>query len=166
MVTTLLRTLIFTLLLPGTVTVWLPLWLEPGLFAAHPTVPILPGVAGYLLAAVGAAIYLWCAWDFARVGRGTPAPWDAPRALVVNGLYRYTRNPMYVGVSLVVWGEAVFTGSPPLLRWAIIVPIVFHLFIVLYEEPALRRKYGEAYDRYRADTPRWLWAPGRRSRTP
>jgi protein-S-isoprenylcysteine O-methyltransferase Ste14 len=104
----------------------------------------------------GVAIYGWCARDFAVRGRGTPAPWDAPRRLVVEGLYRRVRNPMYLGVLSIVAGEAVFFGSALLLGYGVLVFLAFHLRVVCHEEPALRRAFGDAYDAYCGAVGRWL----------
>jgi len=105
---------------------------------------------------LGAAIYFRCAWDFAFAGRGTPAPIDPPKELVVKGLYRYTRNPMYIGVLTLLFGEAVFFASRQILIYAGVVFLIFHLFVMLYEEPALRRKFGDSYQRYCSAVPRWF----------
>jgi protein-S-isoprenylcysteine O-methyltransferase Ste14 len=110
-----------------------------------------------LLIASGAAFYLWCAWEFAAAGLGTPAPIDPPKVLVARGLYRVVRNPMYVGVLLVLLGESLVFGSWALLRYAVLVWLCFHLFVVLYEEPALRRKFGASYEGYRKRV--WRWTP-------
>ena len=153
-----LKNLLFTLVVPGTVGVYLPLFLERG---HAPTVD--PGFAVALaLFAAGAAIYAWTVSDFATSGRGTPAPIDAPKTLVVRGLYRYTRNPMYVGVLTVIGGWLVVYRSPTLLVYAICVAVFFHLLVVLYEEPALARQFGAAYTAYLRSVPRWL--PRRRRR--
>jgi protein-S-isoprenylcysteine O-methyltransferase Ste14 len=106
--------------------------------------------------AIGAAIYLRCAWDFASAGKGTPAPVDPPKRLVVRGLYRFVRNPMYVGVLLALLGEAWFFRSRAVLVYAAIAFTWEHLFVVLYEEPALKRKFGETYSDYLTRTPRWI----------
>jgi len=105
---------------------------------------------------LGASIYLWCAWDFTFAGRGTPAPIDPPKELVVRGLYRYVRNPMYVGVVSILFGEALFFESRTLFEYAAIVFIFFYLFVVLYEEPILTRKFGESYRNYCKTIPRWI----------
>jgi protein-S-isoprenylcysteine O-methyltransferase Ste14 len=112
-----------------------------------------------LLLLLGTAVYLRCVWDFAVTGRGTPAPIDAPKVLVVRGLYRYVRNPMYVGVLLVVLGWSALFGSSALLIYAGSVGLFFHLFVVVVEEPILRRKFGESYEQYCSSVRRWL--PGR-----
>ena len=99
-------------------------------------------------------------------GTGTPAPIDPPRNLVVSGLYRFVRNPMYVGVALVLLSEAALFGSFRLLEYALIVWAAFFLFVVAYEEPALRRKFGVSYQAYFEAVPRWIprltpWSPGK-----
>ena len=147
-----LKNLLFTLVVPGTVAVWLPLRLVRDL-----TPGSLPWrVASLLCFAVGAAIYAWCVWDFATFGRGTPLPIDAPRRLVVRGLYRFTRNPMYLGVLTTVLGWAVRYRSAGIVVYALIVGLCFHGFVVLYEEPHLQRVFGPEYAAYRAKVGRWL----------
>lgn len=152
----LLKTLIFTIVVPGTVTVLVPRWLLSSesvrVFAQADAIQYV-GVIPILL---GASIYLRCAWDFASAGRGTPAPIDPPKELVVRGLYRYVRNPMYVGVLTVLFGEALLFASSILLRYATAAFLSFHLFILLYEEPMLRRKFGGSYKRYCEAVPRWI----------
>jgi protein-S-isoprenylcysteine O-methyltransferase Ste14 len=93
---------------------------------------------------------------FSRVGRGTPAPWASPTTFVATGLYRLVRNPMYVGVLLVIVGEALVLGSAAVLVWAAILAIVFHLFVVFIEEPSLRARFGSEYDDYCQRVGRWL----------
>jgi protein-S-isoprenylcysteine O-methyltransferase Ste14 len=105
---------------------------------------------------LGASIYLWCAWDFAFAGRGTPAPVDPPKELVVRGLYQYVRNPMYIGVLLILLGESLLFESGTLFRYTIVAFIFFYLLVVLFEEPMLTRKFGESYQRYQQTVPRWL----------
>ena len=151
----LLKTLIFTLVVPATVTIYLPLWL----LSSRPGAPAQLGAARYLgllPVALGAAVYFWCAWDFAVSGRGTPAPVDPPKELVARGLYRRVRNPMYVGVLLVLVGEALLFASATLLWYSAAVCAGFNLFVLLYEEPTLRHKFGAAYESYCAAVPRWL----------
>jgi protein-S-isoprenylcysteine O-methyltransferase Ste14 len=143
---------VFTVFVPGTVTAWLPyLWFwrrEP-----H-SGPLL--WLGVPLIVSGAAIYLRCVWDFAAAGRGTPAPIDPPRTLVVRGLYRYVRNPMYVGVLLVLAGEALIFPSRGFLIYILVFFAIVNLFILLYEEPALGRKFGESYMQYCRRVSRWI----------
>ncbi len=108
------------------------------------------------LVTAGVAIYGWCAWDFTFAGRGTPAPIDPPKELVLRGLYRWSRNPMYVGVLSVLAGETVLFLSLPLLVYALLVLTMFQIFIVLYEEPHLRRTFGASYADYCSRVPRWF----------
>jgi protein-S-isoprenylcysteine O-methyltransferase Ste14 len=151
-VSLLLKNLAFTLVLPGTIGVYLPVWIASG--PASPA--CVAGAAALALLALGAAIYAWCVWDFATFGRGTPAPIDAPKRVVVRGLYRFTRNPMYVGVLTVIVGLAVLHRSLPVAAYAAVVATGFHLFVLLYEEPHLRRLFGAEYDAYCVRVGRWL----------
>ena len=152
----LLRSLLAAALLPGTVTVVVP-WLILRSSGQHP-----PRWLGLALVAVGAAILFRCIWEFAVTGRGTLAPIDPPTRLVVNGLYRYVRNPMYVGVLLILAGEAWVFWSGGLAIYAGGFFAVANLFIVVHEEPALRRTFGESYAEYMRTVPRWVpKIPGR-----
>ena len=146
----LIRSLLAAALLPGTVTVIVP-WLIVGRGASAGA--RWPGLA---LVAVGAAVLFRCIWEFAVSGRGTLAPIDPPTRLVVSGLYRYVRNPMYVGVVLILAGEAWVFWSGGLLLYAAGFFLVASLFIIFHEEPALRRKFGESYDEYMRTVPRWV----------
>lgn len=148
----LLKNLLFTVVAPGTVA-----GLVPFLLTRNESFQWGAGVAlAILLFAAGGAIYSWCVWDFASFGRGTPAPIDAPKSLVVRGLYRYTRNPMYVGVLTLILGWVVLFGAFRLLVYAACVWSCFHLFILYYEEPHLRKTFGESYESYTARVGRWL----------
>ena len=157
----LLKNLVFTLVVPGTVAVYLPLLIVRGKVPASG--PAL--VIAVLLLATGGAIYSWCIWDFAAFGRGTPAPIDAPKRLVVRGLYRYTRNPMYVSVLTVILGWALLFRAAGLLFYALAFGTCFHLVIVFYEERHLQRQFGREYDLYRIQVPRWLPRVSRRTAT-
>lgn len=150
-----LKTLIFTIIVPGAIMALIPYLLlsrTPSSFARIGLFQLF----GLIPMAIGAAIYLRCAWDFASAGKGTPAPFDPPKRLVARGLYRFVRNPMYVGVLLTLLGEAWLFRSLALFTYAAIVFTWEHLFVVFYEEPALRRKFGESYSGYLARTPRWI----------
>jgi len=151
-----LKTLIFTVLVPGTVAVWIPYRLvsAPGAIGSLPLGDFR--YTGILAILIGASIYLWCARDFTFAGKGTPAPIDPPKELVVRGLYRYVRNPMYVGVLSVIVGQAVWFESRVLFGYAGLVFLCFFAFVLLYEEPVLRHKFGESYERYRNTVPRWI----------
>ena len=111
---------------------------------------------GFLLMAIGTAILLWCVRDFLVIGKGTLAPWDAPTRLVVVGLYRYVRNPMYVGVIIFLIGWCVWSGSKWLWAYLVVLTVGFHLRVVLYEEPRLEREFAEDWKNYRKRVGRWL----------
>ena len=151
----LLRSIFFTFLLPGTVTVLIPYWITSSRRAAgFDNNPLR--YLGSPLILVGAAGLLWCIWDFFSAGRGTLAPIDPPKDLVVRGLYRYVRNPMYVSVVTILLGEAIFLGSTAVLLEAGVFILLAHLFVVFYEEPALQQKFGESYERYLQSVGRWI----------
>ena len=157
-----LRTVLFTILVPGTELVLLPIVVV--FLGLGPRLELGPaGYAGLVPLLVGLAMILRCFADFVRRGRGTPAPYDPPRELVVAGLYRYVRNPQYVGVVLVIVGEALLTGMVVLFGYAALMAVGYHLFVRYYEEPTLGRLFGEPYARYREAVPRWL--PRRPGRT-
>ena len=113
-------------------------------------------LVGGLLMALGAALLLTCIYEFARRGRGTLSPVDPPRELVVQGLYRYVRNPMYLSVLTIVAGEILLTRSGALLVYWIVFLGSVNLFIRGYEEPYLRDRFGESYERYTRSVGRWL----------
>src|SRR5262245_46036224 len=151
----LLRSIFFTFLLPGTVTVLIPYWLTSSRrasgFGNNPL-----RYLGSPLILIGAAGLLWCIWDFFSMGQGTLAPIDPPRRLVVRGPYKYVRNPMYVSVVTILSGEAIFFGSTSILLEAGVFIILAHLFVVLYEEPLLKQKFGESYESYVQSVGRWI----------
>jgi protein-S-isoprenylcysteine O-methyltransferase Ste14 len=107
-------------------------------------------------------VYLSCLRIFAVIGRGTPGPWDPPRHVVAAGPYRWVRNPIYIAALLVVVGEVWLFLSLPLLAYAGALTIFVHLFVIGYEEPTLRRRFGETYAEYRRTVPRWIPRPPRR----
>ena len=144
------RNLVFTVVVPGLGGVWVPRWIvsRHGYTAAPAAWEAVPVIAA------GTALYVWCAWNFAAVGRGTPGPWDAPSRVVATGPYRWVRNPIYIAALLVVLGEAWLFTSLALLVYAGAMAVFFHLFVTGYEEPALRRRFGAAYLQYRRTVPR------------
>ena len=148
----LVRTVVFTVFVPGVVAGYLPLVVigrdgqRPGGWSYIGVVPV----------AIGLLIYAWTAFDFAWTGRGTPAPIDPPRRLVVRGLYRYVRNPMYVGVLLVIMGEGLMRQSCQTIEYAFAVAFMFGALVLVLEEPLLRSQFGTAYSNYCAEVPRWL----------
>jgi protein-S-isoprenylcysteine O-methyltransferase Ste14 len=150
----LLHTAVFTVVAPGSLTIAVPamiVWLT----AATPGEPPAVGVAAALLL-TGVVIFLWCVFDFITSGKGTPDPSRPPTRLVVHGLFRFVRNPMYVGVVTTILGEAFLFVSPVLLAWAALVLVAFHVRVVIYEEPTLARAFGAGWDDYRRRVPRWL----------
>lgn len=155
----LVESLVFTVIVPGTVTVVLP-WMilrEAGVTMPEPWSAVQ--YAALLVLCVGVVTYFWCLWDFVVSGRGIPLPLDHPKHLVVRGLYRYVRNPMYLGVLCVLVGEVSFLQSRALFLYSIAWFLIIHAVVLLYEEPALRTKFGAEYDRYAGSVRRWL--PGR-----
>ena len=121
-------------------------------------------LVGAVLVTAGVTLVAWTATLFARVGRGTIAPWDPTTRLVVLGPYRHVRNPMISGVLAILLGEAAIFASVPLLLWFAAVFAVNALYLPLVEEPGLRKRFGADYDAYRANVPRWLprlspWEP-------
>lgn len=151
-----LGTILFFWIAPATVA-----GLVPWIFTRWRTSPpLFDGAAsrwlGALLVVAGAVVVVECFMRFARVGLGTPAPVAPTRHLVVSGLYRHVRNPMYVGVVSAVLGQALWFGSVTLLRYGAALWAGFFLFVLLYEEPTLRRQFGAEYETYRRNVPRWL----------
>src|SRR5215813_8660574 len=122
-------------------------------FLERPRGPICVGVP---LIMIGAAGLLWCIWQFFSEGRGTLAPIDAPKQLVVRGLYRYVRNPMYVSVATILIGEAIWFMSAAITIEVGVFMVLVYLFVVAYEEPTLRRQFGESYEKYSQQVGRWI----------
>ena len=150
-----LKTLIFSILVPGTVAGIIP-WLI--LQGAGGIVLLIPSfwMLGFLPLLLGVGLYLWCAGAFTFIGKGTPAPIDAPVILVNKGPYRWVRNPMYIAVLSVIIGEAILFRSFPLVEYALLVGVIVHLFVVFVEEPSLRSQFGESYVTYLRTVPRWI----------
>src|SRR6266851_4141036 len=148
-----LRNALFTLVVPCGGAVYAPWWiLTRG--GADPRPEAWPAIT---LIIAGVALYGACLWVFATVGRGTPGPWDAPRHFVATGPYRWVRNPIYSAPMLVLLGEAWLFLSLPLILYAVLAAIGCHVFVVLYEEPNLRSRFGAEYESYRRNV--WRWIP-------
>jgi len=148
------RTLIFTIIAPGFWTVLVPYWV-----LGRGARLELRGAAGAggLLVVAGVALYLTCAfWGFALRGKGTPAPFDPPIKLVVEGPYRVVRNPMYWSVLCVMLGEALAFRSVALAATGSVFFAFAALFVMVFEEPMLRRKFGEEYEAYYRQVPGWF----------
>jgi protein-S-isoprenylcysteine O-methyltransferase Ste14 len=145
------RAVLAFLVLPGTVAFVIP-WLlvEPGqsgqFVDARGLVPFVLGIM----------LLLWCVREFYVAGLGTLAPWSPPRHLVATGLYRFSRNPMYIAVVLVLWAWVLGFRSRAMAVYALLVMLAFHLRVILGEEPWLARTHGEEWVRYKAQVPRWF----------
>jgi protein-S-isoprenylcysteine O-methyltransferase Ste14 len=113
-------------------------------------------IPGTVLLAAGALLVIETTARFALQGRGTPAPWAPPERFVARGSYRFTRNPMYVGVLALIVGQALLLGREILFAWAAAAWLIFELFVLIHEEPDLRRRFGAEYEDYRRRVPRWL----------
>ena len=150
----LVRAVTYATLFVGLVLVFLPGRVLSSSGIVQPAAIGMWQVAGMLLGAVGAALALSCILTFVFVGMGTPAPFDPPRRLVIQG-HRLVRNPMYIGAGLALTGAALFYQSLPLLGYTGLFFLVTHLFVVAYEEPTLRRSFGNDYKAYCGQTGRW-----------
>ncbi len=144
-----LRALIAFLVLPGVVA-----FLVPTLIASREGLRF--NLFGAMALGVGLLVLLWCVYAFYHTGKGTLAPWAPPRRLVTVGLYRFSRNPMYVGVLLALIGWALLFGSAALGWYAAAMALAFHLRVVLAEEPWLARTHGAEWQAYQKAVPRWL----------
>jgi len=156
-------TAVFFAAAPGVVAGVVP-WALTGWRTGGSGPPPAARLAGWALVAAGGAVLVAAFVRFAREGRGTPAPVAPTEVLVVGGLYRYVRNPMYLAVLSVVAGQALVLWRPVLLAYGAALAVAFVAFVLGYEEPTLRRRYGAGYDRYRAAVPGWWprlhpWTP-------
>jgi protein-S-isoprenylcysteine O-methyltransferase Ste14 len=156
------RSLLWTLLLPGFLGVYVP-WRYFGLRNVRLDLGDPIHILGILCTGVGIVLLAACIFEFARSGRGTLAPVDPPRELVVRGLYRYVRNPMYLAVTMIVLGEVALTRSRALLLYWAVWFLAANLFVLMYEEPTLRRRFGPSYEAYAERVGRWF--PRFRSRS-
>jgi protein-S-isoprenylcysteine O-methyltransferase Ste14 len=147
-----LGSIIFLVVVPGTVAGLIP-WLLTGWESSDP--PAAIAVIGALLIVAGLAVLLHAFARFVIEGIGTPAPVAPTQSLVVGGLYRHVRNPMYIAVAAVIVGQALLLGQTELLIYALAFMAVVAAFVRLYEEPALSRRYGDEYERYRRAVPAW-----------
>jgi protein-S-isoprenylcysteine O-methyltransferase Ste14 len=152
------RTITYATLFIGFVLVYLPARILAWSGITRPAVLAWPQIAGIIIATAGALVALSCVWAFAWIGKGTPAPFDPPRKLVVRGPYRFLRNPMYLGAGLAVGGAALFFESIQLLAFVALFLLATHLFVLFYEEPTLRRTFGPEYEAYCGRVHRW-WPP-------
>jgi protein-S-isoprenylcysteine O-methyltransferase Ste14 len=151
----LIRTLTYASAFIGFVLIFLPARILSWSGIIRPAAIEAPQVLGVAIGSLGAAIALWCVFTFALLGKGTPAPFDPPRRLVVRGPYRFVRNPMYIGAALALAGAALLYQSMPLLGYVALFLLATHLFVVIYEEPTLRRSFGPEYQTYCNHVRRW-----------
>ena len=149
-----LRSALWTILFPGFFAGYVP-WRFFGVGGLRDFTGI-PAILGLICIGAGTALLGACIVEFARSGRGTLSPADPPRQLVVRGLYRYVRNPMYLSVTTIVLGEALLASSAALTVYWAIWFLAVNLFVIGYEEPNLRRRFGSSYDEYTRQVPRWI----------
>ena len=146
---------VFLVIAPGTLAAYVP-WMISRWHIAPPLLGFFPfRVIGGLLIAFGLPVLLDSFARFAIQGLGTPAPIAPPQHLVVTGLYRYVRNPMYVAVTSLIFGQGLLLGSVGTLEYGLVVWLGFHSFVLAYEEPTLRDKFGDDYMAFRANVRRW-----------
>lgn len=147
--------LVFVLLMGGTVMILIPIKLTTlnGRFTFGFGYARYLGVIPVL---IGISIFFFCIKDFIFKGKGTPAPYHPPKELVANGLYKFTRNPIYVGVLFVLFGEILLFESFILLFYSCLIFLIFHIFVITFEEPYLKSNFGNSYENYCNSVPRWL----------
>jgi len=162
MLITIIKHLQAILLLPTTVTVVVPIIIlfraktaNPGWSLSFPFDLVLK-IFGLTFVGCGLALMIKTIALFAKIGRGTLAPWTPTQRLVVRGVYRHVRNPMISGVCAVLLGEALFFGAPGLLKWFMIFVMINVIYIPLFEEPGLEKRFGHSYLDYKKNVPRWL----------
>lgn len=151
----LIRAVTYAALFIGLVLVFVPARVLSAAGIARPEAVGLLQVGGMMIGATGAVVALGCVLAFVLAGRGTPAPFDPPRRLVIRGPYRHVRNPMYIGAGLALAGAALYYQSLELLGYAVVFLVVVHLFVVFHEEPTLKRSFGADYTAYCRTVRRW-----------
>jgi protein-S-isoprenylcysteine O-methyltransferase Ste14 len=149
------RTIVYASLFIAFVLIYVPARLLALNSIIHPVRIELLQIVAMIIGGAGAVLALWCVFSFAFVGKGTPAPFDPPRQLVMRGPYRFVRNPMYIGAVIALAGAALFYNSWLILGYTIIFFLVAHLFVIVYEEPVLRGKFDQAYENYCLQVNRW-----------
>ena len=154
------RAITYAALFISLVLIYVPARLLSWSGIVRPTVIGVSQVGGMVIGVIGPAVALWCIFTFAFLGSGTPAPFDPPRRLVIEGPYRFVRNPMYLGAGVALGGAALFYESLPLVTYASSFFLATHLFVVCYEEPTLRRTFGQEYETYCRRVKRWWPMPG------
>jgi protein-S-isoprenylcysteine O-methyltransferase Ste14 len=147
----LLRALVAFLALPALVGFAIPIWI--GTSTSRPVRNVRPAA---IVLCLGTVLLLWCVREFYVSGRGTLAPWDPPRNLVTSGPYRFSRNPMYIGVLTILAGWCTLWGSRTLVTYTLLFTLGFHFRVLLFEEPWAARHFGSEWDAYRAQVRRWV----------
>jgi protein-S-isoprenylcysteine O-methyltransferase Ste14 len=155
----LIRTIIYASVFSGIVLIVLPQQILKYVGIVQPETIGLFQIIGIAAGLAGGAVALWCVFAFAFIGRGTPAPFDPPRRLVIRGPYRFVRNPMYIGAGIFLFGIGLYFEAFAILLYTVILGLIVHLFIIFYEEPVLKHMFGAEYESYRQSVNRWL--PGR-----
>jgi protein-S-isoprenylcysteine O-methyltransferase Ste14 len=156
------RTIVYATLFTGFLLIYLPTRVLSSTGIVRPAALGAPQVAGAIIGTAGVLLALWCISTFVWIGRGTPAPFDPPRRLVIRGPYRFVRNPMYIGAGLALGGAALFYESLPLSAYGGAFLLACHLFVLSYEEPTLKRTFGPEYEAYCQRVSRW-WPAARRA---
>jgi protein-S-isoprenylcysteine O-methyltransferase Ste14 len=152
-----------TIVVPGGACVLIPYFILTGLHTSlTPSLGLLQLIAIPIFV-VGVWMVLWVSTTFVRQGKGTPIPIEPPTRLVVSGLYRYVRNPMYVGAILIIFAEVIYFGSFWLALYGAGLWALLHNFMILFEEPQLKRRFGADYQRYLSEVPRWIPRLNKRS---
>jgi len=151
-----IETIIATIMVPGVAVAYLPYLILSGSDIGWP-----PGIGFLQLFSIfgitiGLGMVCWVSYAFVSTGKGTPIPVDPPTHFVVSGIFRYVRNPMYFGALLILVSEALFFSSKWLVLYASFLWLALHIFIVVFEEPQLAKRFGESYRAYLVSTPRWL----------
>src|SRR5436309_14039932 len=152
----LVRAITYAALFIGFVLVYLPARFLSWSGIVAPATTGVPQVAGLIIVAIGTAIALWSVFTFVFIGKGTPAPFDPPKKLVIRGPYRFVRNPMYIGAGMTLAGAALYYQSLSIFIYTGSFFLITHLFVVLYEEPTLRRTFGNEYEAYFGRVRRWI----------
>lgn len=147
---------VFLVVAPGVIAGLVPWWIShwrlgPPFFGV-----LLVRIGGWIMLALGLAGLLDSFARFAIQGLGTPAPVFPARHLVVTGLYRHVRNPMYVAVVSAILGQGMLLGNLPLIEYGALVWLLFHVFVLAYEEPVLRARFGSEYELFSREVPRWI----------
>jgi protein-S-isoprenylcysteine O-methyltransferase Ste14 len=148
----LIRAIAAFLVLPGMVAIAAPI-----LIAQFDPWRGYESFFGLVLLHIGVFLLFWCIRDFYVSGKGTLAPWDPPQRLVTVGLYKYSRNPMYIAVLLIISGWAAYFGSWLVMAYDLLLAVIFYLRVVLYEEPWLQKTYTTEWQCYQGNVPRWFW---------